>query len=99
MTAPRLCLACEGRAVNCPYCERAPEPDEGTIDTAGDTETRDDDAPTVSAYPRQAPDVDEFGRAVESGDHVFPDGIHMVRVGKKAAGRVLDGRTWDEVPA
>lgn len=36
---------------------------------------------------------------VEAGDHVFPDGLHMVRVGKKAAGRVLDGRTWDEVPA
>lgn len=30
-----------------------------------DTETRDDDAPTVSAYPRQAPDVGLFGRAVE----------------------------------
>lgn len=26
------------------------------------------------------------------------DGIPLVRIGKKAAGRVLDGRTWDEVP-
>jgi len=24
---------------------------------------------------------------------------HMYRVGKKAAGRMLDGRTWDEVPS
>src|SRR5690606_12236978 len=24
--------------------------------------------------------------------------VHMVRVGKKAAGRLLDGRTWDELP-
>jgi protein gp37 len=27
------------------------------------------------------------------------DGTIMCRVGKKAAGRLLDGRTWDEVPA
>ncbi len=26
------------------------------------------------------------------------DGVKMWRVGKKAAGRVLDGRTWDELP-
>jgi protein gp37 len=26
-------------------------------------------------------------------------GVTMVRVGKKAAGRLLDGRTWDEMPA
>ena len=26
------------------------------------------------------------------------NGTHMVRVGKKAAGRELDGRTWDEYP-
>jgi len=25
--------------------------------------------------------------------------VHMVRVGKKAAGRMLDGRTWDEFPS
>lgn len=29
----------------------------------------------------------------------FPKGqIMMARVGKKAAGRILDGRTWDEIP-
>lgn len=28
------------------------------------------------------------------GEH----GPSMVRVGKKAAGRMLDGRTWDEFP-
>jgi hypothetical protein len=26
------------------------------------------------------------------------DSTCMVRVGKKAAGRLLDGRTWDELP-
>jgi len=26
------------------------------------------------------------------------DGIHMRKVGKKRAGRLLDGRTWDEMP-
>jgi protein gp37 len=31
--------------------------------------------------------------------HVFGDGYQMIRVGKKAAGRLLDGRTWDEFPA
>ena len=39
------------------------------------------------------------------GEHVFehfgPDGLRsrFVRVGKKRAGRMLDGRTWDELPA
>lgn len=28
----------------------------------------------------------------------YPDATAMVRVGKKAAGRVLDGRTWDQYP-
>ena len=28
-----------------------------------------------------------------------PGAVPMVRVGKKAAGRLLDGRTWDEFPA
>ena len=28
----------------------------------------------------------------------FGDGDHAFRVGKRTAGRVLDGRTWDEVP-
>lgn len=30
--------------------------------------------------------------------HTFHDGETLHRVGKKAAGRLLDGRTWDEVP-
>lgn len=43
------------------------------------------------------------------GDHIYlqaghfamghqPDEICLVKVGKKKAGRVLDGRTWDEMP-
>ena len=43
---------------------------------------------------------------LHSGDAAHPvDGTHIrlggaaIRVGKKAAGRQLDGRTWDEVPA
>jgi protein gp37 len=28
----------------------------------------------------------------------FPDGATVRRTGKKAAGRLLDGRTWDEMP-
>jgi len=35
---------------------------------------------------------------VEEGDHAFPAGLHMTRVGKAAAGRLLDGREWNEVP-
>ena len=34
-----------------------------------------------------------------SGRHIEQNGFAWLRVGKKAAGRVLDGRTWDEVPA
>ncbi|WP_051327545.1 DUF5131 family protein [Desulfatibacillum aliphaticivorans] len=30
--------------------------------------------------------------------HYFEDGATVRRVGKKAAGRLLDGRTWDEFP-
>ncbi len=30
--------------------------------------------------------------------HALPNGGGMARVGKKAAGRLLDGRTWDECP-
>ncbi len=30
--------------------------------------------------------------------HYFPDGTISSRLGKKAAGRELDGRTWDEYP-
>lgn len=31
--------------------------------------------------------------------HTWSDGTMSARVGKKAAGRILDGRTWDEFPA
>lgn len=31
--------------------------------------------------------------------HDWPDGACSARVGKKAVGRLLDGRTWDEFPA
>ena len=31
--------------------------------------------------------------------HTFPDGATVRRVGKKLAGRMLDGRTWEEMPA
>lgn len=35
-----------------------------------------------------------------AGAHfTFPDGATVRRVGKRAAGRTLDGRTWDEYPA
>lgn len=30
--------------------------------------------------------------------HLWPDGTMSLRLGKKAAGRVLDGRTWDQMP-
>jgi protein gp37 len=30
--------------------------------------------------------------------HNWPDGSHSIRVGKKAAGRLLDGRTHDAMP-
>lgn len=34
----------------------------------------------------------------KTGIHHFDDGVNVWRVGKKAAGRLLDGRTWDELP-
>lgn len=43
--------------------------------------------------------------APASSDHgpanrtvTFDDGLNMTRVGKHAAGRKLDGRTWEERP-
>jgi protein gp37 len=30
--------------------------------------------------------------------HHFQDGSHAFKVGKKNAGRLLDGREWNEVP-
>jgi protein gp37 len=37
--------------------------------------------------------------ARRSAFHDFPDGQRMIRVGKKAAGRLLDGREWNEFPS
>lgn len=34
-----------------------------------------------------------------NGDYVFDDGQIMARVGRVAAGRMLDGRQWDQVPS
>ncbi len=45
------------------------------------------------------PWADVGGDVVLDRDHKFPDGEIVLRVGKKAAGRLLDGRTWDEFPA
>ena len=47
------------------------------------------------------------GTVPKAGAYVGPggvvrymrDGVHMVRVGTKAAGRTLDGRTHDDMPA
>jgi len=45
---------------------------------------------------RYAPRDGEF---VPAGDGCLkPNHITMYRVGKKRAGRILDGRTWDEYP-
>ncbi|EKS9840642.1 phage Gp37/Gp68 family protein [Burkholderia cepacia] len=43
------------------------------------------------------PGVDMLG-TVHSPLHKWPDGKHSVRLGKRAAGRLLDGRTHDEIP-
>lgn len=36
--------------------------------------------------------------AYSSPMHVWPDGARSYRVGKRRAGRLLDGRTWDDLP-
>jgi len=40
----------------------------------------------------------EKGRLYRESTIDWADGQPMVRIGKKAAGRLLDGRTWDEFP-
>lgn len=51
---------------------------------------------------QRSEEKDQYGRTF--GDcwvkacHIFSDDQCMVRVGKKKAGRILDGRTWDEMP-
>ena len=39
-----------------------------------------------------------YDAIVDATQHEWPDGHCSFRVGKKAAGRLLDGRTWDEFP-
>jgi len=41
--------------------------------------------------------VDEVPERVYRIGSAFPD-VHMYRIGKKAAGRLLDGREWNELP-
>lgn len=48
--------------------------------------------PNASEYDCYQPAADYNRQHVMLGD------VAMVRVGKKAAGRLLDGRTWDEMP-
>lgn len=38
------------------------------------------------------------GESTGSQKHYFDDGVWVELVGKKAAGRELDGHTWDEFP-
>jgi len=40
-----------------------------------------------------------YGHGREPDGHFRRGDEHMLRIGKKAAGRQLDGRTWDGVPA
>ncbi|WP_218243208.1 phage Gp37/Gp68 family protein [Comamonas fluminis] len=39
-----------------------------------------------------------YDAIVDATQHEWPEGHCSFRVGKKAAGRLLDGRTWDEFP-
>ncbi len=41
---------------------------------------------------------DEHAAIPDSRTFAFESDVTMVRTGKKAAGRILDGRTWDEFP-
>lgn len=41
---------------------------------------------------------DEHAAIPDSRTFAFGDGVTMVRTGKKAAGRLLDGKTWNELP-
>lgn len=49
-------------------------------------------------YPLASADEASQARYKHADMHEFDDGIRMVTIGKKAAGRLLDGRTWDEMP-
>ena len=50
-------------------------------------------------YPKPFSDDPDYHRWARDHDHTRPNRLHsMYRVGKHAAGRELDGRTWDEFP-
>lgn len=57
-------------------------------------------APDVGGHHRGGISViDREGRNWERMDQLAPpDAVRMRRVGKGQAGRILDGRTWDEFP-
>ena len=48
-------------------------------------------------YPTEVK-PDGIGAKSRTDWHNWPGGVVSVRVGKHAAGRLLDGRTWDELP-
>lgn len=48
-------------------------------------------------YPEHGNDL-EYGELVGAAQHEWPEGHCSFSVGKKVAGRMLDGREWDEVP-
>lgn len=54
-------------------------------------------APDNSIYDDGSPFADAFRRNAVT--HVCPGGERVYRVGKKRAGRTLDGKLWDEYPA
>ncbi len=77
-------------------------PDRRDPDTGGDVEldpdTRDGRSTWVAG---KSLGLSHDGQAVKGLQHMTPGVLytHMQRVGKKLAGRDLDGRTWDELPA
>lgn len=49
-------------------------------------------------FPLASADEASQGRYRYAEMHEDEDGIRLVKIGKKAAGRILDGRIWDEMP-
>ena len=49
-------------------------------------------------WTSDAPQSDAFVQIVDYPEGKDYTGSYMARVGKKVAGRILDGRTWDEFP-
>jgi hypothetical protein len=47
-------------------------------------------------HPSGQSDVDVF--TATGGRNTIPGSRYMARVGEKAAGRLLDGREWNEFP-